>query len=162
MPPSTTIMAPLVQVDSSEARYKARLTISSGRPKRPLGLRARRTALASGLVSSQLVMRGVSIGPGQIAFDRMPCGPNCTANDFVSAITAPLLAVYASCGTEQPTNATNDAMLTIEPPLPDRCINGMPYLQPKATPFTLTASTRSQTASSVSVTEWSACGKIPA
>ena len=38
----------------------------------------------------------------------------------------------------------------------------MPYLQPRNTPFRLTAMTRSNTASSVSTTEPSSSGKIPA
>ena len=47
---------------------------------------------------------------------------------------------------------------------PDPCstIRGMAYLQPRNTPRTLTAMTWSQTATSVSVTEWSASGMIPA
>src|SRR5687768_2107331 len=102
--------------------------MSSGFPKRPLGLRANRMRLASGSVSSHAVISGVSIGPGQIALLRTPRGPNCTASDLVNAITAPLLAVYASCGTEQPSSATNDAMLITDPP-PDFSISGIPYLQ---------------------------------
>jgi len=66
--------------------------------------------------------------PGAIAFARMRLGPNCTARDLVSAITPPLLAVYASCGTVQPTSATNEATLMIQPP-PARMSSGMPCLQ---------------------------------
>src|SRR5215207_7080256 len=127
MPPSALMIAPLVHDDSSEARSSARYTTSSGRPNLPVGLRARRSALASGSVSSQLVSSGVSIGPGQIAFVLTPFGANWTASERVSAITAPLEAVYASWGTLHPTSATNDAILTIEPP-PERSIAGMPYL----------------------------------
>ena len=36
---------------------------------------------------------GVSIGPGEIEFDRTPCGANWTARLFVSARTAPFDAV---------------------------------------------------------------------
>ena len=52
-------------------------------------------------------------------------------------------------------------MLMIDPP-PPSTIAGMAYLQPRKTPRTLTAITLSQVATSVSVTEWSASGMIPA
>src|SRR5262245_19615311 len=104
---------------------------------------------------------GVSTGPGQIAFERTPFGPNWTAKERVSEITAPFDAVYASWGTEQPTSATNEAMLMIEPE-PCSTIRGIACLQPRNTPRTLTAMTLSQVATSVSMTEWSASGMIPA
>src|ERR1700747_298802 len=106
MPPSTTIAEPLVHEASSEARYSAMLTMSSDLPKRPIGMRLKRVPFSAGSLKSHADSSGVSIGPGQIALERTPFGPNCTARDFVSAITAPLDAVYASCGTEQPTSAT--------------------------------------------------------
>ena len=66
--------------------------MSSAWPNRPMGIRCSRTRfLFSSLSRSRI--SGVSIGPGQMAFERMPFGPNCTASDLVSAITAPLLAV---------------------------------------------------------------------
>ena len=52
-------------------------------------------------------------------------------------------------------------MLMIDPP-PCSTIGGIAYLQPRKTPRTLTAMTWSHTATSVSVTEWSASGMIPA
>ena len=104
---------------------------------------------------------GVSIGPGEIEFVRTPCGANWTARLFVRARTAPFDAVYASCGTEQPRSATNDATLMTEPE-PASTIFGIAYLQPRKTPRTLTAMTLSHVATSVSMTEWSAAGMIPA
>jgi hypothetical protein len=91
----------------------------------------------------------------------MPFGPNWTARLRVRLSTAPFDAVYASCGTEQPRSATKLAMLMIEPP-PARSMAGMACLHPRNTPRTFTAMTRSQTSTSVSVTEWSASGMIPA
>ena len=104
---------------------------------------------------------GVSIGPGQIALDRTPCGPNWTASDRVSDRTAPFEAVYASCGTEQPSSATNELMLMTDPD-PCSIMRGIAYLQPRNTPRTLTAMTWSQTSTSVSMTEWSGSGMTPA
>src|SRR3569832_2069761 len=98
MPPSTTMAAPLVHEASSEARYSAMLTMSSDLPKRCIGMRLRRLAFSAGSLKSHAESSGVSIGPGQIAFERMPLGPICTARDFVSAMTAPLDAVYAAGG----------------------------------------------------------------
>src|SRR4051812_3361161 len=104
---------------------------------------------------------GVSIGPGEMALVRTPCGANWTARLRVSARTAPFEAVYASWGTEQPRMATKLATLMIEPD-PCSTIFGMAYLQPRNTPRTFTAMTMSQVATSVSTTEWSAAGMIPA
>ena len=137
------------------------LTISSGLPNRPVGFRANRIRFASSSLTSQSMSSGVSTGPGQIAFVRMPLGPNWTARLLVRLSTAPFDAVYASCGTEQPISATKLAMLMIEPP-PAASIAGMAYLQPRNTPRTLTAMTWSQTSTDVSVTEWSASGITPA
>src|SRR6266566_2418054 len=89
-------------------------TISAGLPKRPVGLRARRMRLASSSLTSQSISRGVSTGPGQIAFERTPFGPNWTARLRVSERMAPLDDVYASCGTEQPRRATKLAMLMLD------------------------------------------------
>src|SRR5204862_8313408 len=89
-------------------------TISSGLPKRPVGFRARRIRFASSSFTSQSISKGVSTGPGQIAFERTPLGPNWTASDRVSDNTAPFDAVYASWGTEQPRIATKLLMLMIE------------------------------------------------
>ena len=69
------------------------LTISSGLPNRPVGLRARRSCLAASSLSSQSINIGVSIGPGQMAFVRIPFGPNWTARLRVRASNAPFDAV---------------------------------------------------------------------
>ena len=66
-------------------------------------------------------------------------------------MTAPLLAVYASCGTVSPSNAETEPMFTTAPP-PARISSGMPCLQTHTIPFRLIAMTRSQIASSVSST----------
>src|SRR5437899_2013794 len=117
-------------------------------------MRLSRSALAAGSESSHSVSIGVSMGPGQMALLRTPLGPNCTASDLVSAITAPFDAVYESCGTEQPTNATNEATLMTEPP-PESIMAGMPYLQHRYMPLRLTLCTWSHASTGVSITEWS-------
>ena len=91
----------------------------------------------------------------------MPLRAYSTAISRVIASTAPFDVVYAVCDVAAPIHATNDATLMIEPP-PVSSIAGMPYLQPNATPFTFTASTRSQIASVVRCTEPSSAGMIPA
>ena len=58
-------------------------------------------------------------------------------------------------------SATKLAMLMTEPE-PCSTIFGIAYLQPRNTPRTLTAMTRSQASTEVSMTEWSASGMIPA
>src|SRR5262245_62849761 len=101
--------------------------MSAGRPNRPIGIRLMRLAFSAGSLRSHSVRSGVSIGPGQIAFARIPLGPNWTASDFVSAMIAPFEAVYASCGTVQPRMATKLAMLITDPP-PPLTISGIAYL----------------------------------
>ena len=91
----------------------------------------------------------------------MPCRAYSTAISRVSASTPPFEAVYALCEVAEPMTATNDAVLMMAPP-PARSSAGTPYLQPRKTPFRFTAITWSKTASSVSTTEPSASGKIPA
>src|SRR5687768_18055795 len=59
-----------------------------------------------------------------------------TASSRVIESTAPLLAVYATCGVAAPSFATNDAVLMIDPP-PARRSAGMPNLQPRNTPRAL-------------------------
>ena len=91
----------------------------------------------------------------------MPCRAYSTAISRVIASTPPLLAVYAICDVAAPITATNDAVLMIEPP-PARSSAGMPYLQPRKTPFRFTAITWSKTSSGVSTGEPSCAGKMPA
>src|SRR4051794_17793981 len=136
-------------------------TISSGLPNRPVGLRASRSCFAASSLRSQSMSSGVSMGPGLMLLDRTPCPANWTASERVRARTAPFDAVEASCGTEHPRIATKLAMLMIDPE-PCSSICGIAYLQPRNTPRTLTAMTRSQVATSVSMTEWSASGITPA
>src|SRR3954447_16801931 len=57
--------------------------------------------------------------------------------------------------------ATNEAVLMTDPPPPSSRW-GMPYLQQKKTDFTFTACTRSHTSTSVSSTEASSGGEMPA
>ena len=84
-----------------------------------------------------------------------------TAISLVIASTAPFEAVYAVCDVAAPIQATKEATLMIEPP-PESIIAGMPYLQPWATPFTLTARVVSQTDSSVAWIEPSSPSITPA
>ena len=77
------------------------------------------------------------------------------------ASTAPFDDVYAVCDVAAPIHATNDATLMMDPP-PVSSIAGIPYLQPNATPFTLTASVVSQIDSSVVSTEPSSGSITPA
>ena len=58
---------------------------------------------------------GVFTGPGQSALTRMPCRANCTPSSRVIASTPPFDAVYEICDVAEPSTATNDAVLMIEP-----------------------------------------------
>ncbi|MNL52165.1 hypothetical protein D3C87_1753150 [compost metagenome] len=112
-----------------------------------MGICTRRRCFFSS-VFKNFMSSSVRSGPGHNAFTRIFSRACMTASSRVSASTAPLLAVYATCGVAAPRIATNDAVLIIEPP-PARCNAGIPYLQPRKTPFALTFIVRSQIASSV-------------
>ena len=91
----------------------------------------------------------------------MPWRAYSTAISRVIANTPPLLAVYATCAVAAPTNATNDATFTIDPP-PDASSAGIPALQPSQTPLRFTSMTRCHVGSGVSSAPPSSAGKMPA
>ena len=67
-PPSTSISAPSIKDDSSEARKVAALASSIGLPIRPSGTNALisccKRLTASGSVEFKFICAGVSVGPG--------------------------------------------------------------------------------------------------
>ena len=72
--------------ESSLARNRAAFAISSGRPRRPIGVFC--TAQSSiGCASFNGAISGVSIHPGQIAFTRTLCGAPSSPNCLVSPST---------------------------------------------------------------------------
>ena len=88
-PPSTTISAPVMKDASSESRNATVLAISSGRPMRFIGTRARMGAVCSGFAST----RGVRMEPGDTALIRIPRVAYSIATERVRPRTACLLAV---------------------------------------------------------------------
>lgn len=91
-------------------------------------------------------------GAGQSALNLNPSLACTIANSLVIANTAPLLAVYASCGVALPTRATTLAVLMMEPRvfLCWRMLR-MACLLPNQTPLTLMLWVRSQIFSGVSM-----------
>ena len=137
-------------------------TISSGLPKRPVGLRARRMRLASSSLTSQSMSSGVSIGPGQMAFVRMPFGANWTARLRVSAQHGALrrrVGILGHGAAEDGDEArdVDDRARARRPSMA-----GIAYLQPRKTPRTLTAMTWSHDVDVGVVDQWSASGMTPA
>ena len=79
IPPSITSSLPTVKVASSEAKKTTARAISAGSPKRPTGTCFRidsLTAASSSFDMPSLLRSGVAMGPGLIAFTRMPRGIN--------------------------------------------------------------------------------------
>src|ERR1700753_4033083 len=70
-PPSTYNTEPVINDASSEARNKAALAISSGKPRRPMGNVLAKASSCSGVMALRNI--GVSVGPGQITLTRTPC-----------------------------------------------------------------------------------------
>ena len=91
---------PVVNADSSEARYTASAAISAVEPTRPIGWRETNQASACAIVwpvdSASAAMRSRSEGdstvPGQIALQRTPRVTKSAAIDLVMPITAALVA----------------------------------------------------------------------
>mmetsp|Transcript_21660 Transcript_21660/g.41347 ORF Transcript_21660/g.41347 Transcript_21660/m.41347 type:complete len:207 (+) Transcript_21660:586-1206(+) len=137
MPPSKSMLAPVMKEESSDARNRAPLAISAAVPNRPMGICTRRRCFFSS-VSRNFMSSSVCRGPGQRLLNRMFSRACTTANSRVSARTAPLLAVYATWGVAAPMCATKDAVFTTDPP-PALRMAGTAYLQPFSTPLTLTA-----------------------
>ena len=78
-----------MNVDSGERRNTHAPAISCGRPRRPNSVRAPTAAFCSGVAAPSAT---VSIGPGETALTRTPCGETSRASDFVIATTPPLAA----------------------------------------------------------------------
>jgi hypothetical protein len=116
---------------------------------------------AAGSLSKRRMRRGVSTGPGQIAFTRTLRRANSTASSRDIDSTAPFEDVYAIWDVAAPSRATNDATwITDPPPRLSRC--GIPCLQQRKTPRVFTWCTRSHVSGSVSRIEASSAGMIPA
>src|SRR5690606_34942791 len=122
-PPSIICAVPVVNADSSLARYTASDATSSARPMRPMGWRA--TNAASTVASAWPLTRacsairwrseGESAVPGQIALQRMPWPTKSAATDLVRPMTAALLVPYTKrLETPFMLDAT-EAMLIMEP-----------------------------------------------
>src|SRR5690349_10603073 len=109
MPPSIRIVAPVVKLDASDARYSAAPTHSSGRPMRPNG------TIAPDFISGvHALVMSVSTGPGRIAFTRT-VGAYASARPTVSALSPALAHAYGSSfvlASSEPTVPT----LMIDPP----------------------------------------------
>src|SRR4051794_22495486 len=161
MPPSTRKVAAGMEEASSLARNVTAAAISSGSAKRPIGTCTRRRAARSGSLANSSLSIGVLTGPGHRALTRMPSLANCTASSRLMASTPPLLAVYEICEVAEPSTATNDAVLMIEPP-PCTRICSMAYLLHRKTEVRLTSCTRRHASSPVVRMESSSGGEIPA
>ena len=92
----------------------------------------------------------VMMRPGTIVLARIPCLPWLVATYIVSAFTPALDTPYA-VRVRSPVNAAPDDMLMIDPPVPPS-ISGMACLQVSIWLVRLTASVRSHTSTSRSVT----------
>src|SRR6266702_3686710 len=92
-PPSTGILAPVIQRALSEAKNATTSATSSGLPIRFRACIPRAASRpASVLVKSA---RSVSLTPGATAFSRIPRGPRMAAQFLTSFSNAPLVEAYA-------------------------------------------------------------------
>ena len=84
--------------------------------------------VGGGIVPKIRSSNGVSTGPGQSAFTRIPWRANWTPSSRDIDSTAPFDAEYEICDVAAPSSATNDATLITEPP-PRSSRYGIPCLQ---------------------------------
>jgi hypothetical protein len=121
---------------------------------------------SAGIISSRTSEEARSTylsGAGQRELNRKASLAWQIANSRVNAMTAPLLAVYASCGVALPTSATTLAVLiTLAVFFPCFLKLKTAYLLPNHTPFTLMACVRSQIFSGVSIASASSACIMPA
>lgn len=90
MPPSTGMIAPVVQL-SSRARRAIQIAASSGVPARRRGrvaVRVSRSSFSCASVMPALRKSDVRMGPGAMALTRMPSGPSSRAQHRVSWASA--------------------------------------------------------------------------
>ncbi len=146
---------------SSLARNATAAASSSGSANRPTGMCTRRRCARSGSFANSSCSSGVFTGPGQSAFTRMPWRANCTPSSRLIASTPPFDAVYEICDVAEPSTATNDAVLMIEPrPCATMCRSAA--REQRYTDFRLTSCTFCHAGSSVVSMESSSGGEMPA
>src|SRR3989441_5757586 len=90
--------------------------------------------------------------PGGMMLQRIRSLANWIASDFVSEMSAPLAAVYASWARVNPASAETEPIRITEPP-PARRSSGIPYFVTQKADLRLMAITRSHHFSSVSSTD---------
>src|SRR5271156_5350834 len=121
-PPSTGILAPVIQRAALDAKKVTTSATSSGLPIRFSACIPRMTSRpASVLVKFDI---SVSIAPGATAFTRMPLGPRIAAQFLTRVSSAPLVEAYARIeGFSKPdlpttVRATAEVMATTLEPSP--------------------------------------------
>jgi hypothetical protein len=115
IPPSATMSAPVMYELSLDAKNRATLAISSGRPSRPSSVFPSIALAQSGSLSCSTVWL-VSMRPGEIELARMPCVRPSMASCLVMAMIPALEVVWASEPRFLKLNeALSDAMFTITP-----------------------------------------------
>src|SRR6185437_56549 len=123
--------------------------MSAGREKRPMGAVLRNFARFSGVSSRMKVLRsGVSPATGLMALTRMPSGASSTAIDLVAVTIQPLDALY-QLSRGRGLTAAVEAMVRMTPDLA-ALKRGTTWRAVRYTDLTLTASTRSKSASEIS------------
>src|SRR5215467_8053193 len=90
LPISTLKLSPCTKLAASESRNRTAFAISSGLPKRPMGMRPA-MARCSGVSGACI---GVSEGPGLTQLTRIAVPATARAKPFVMVTTAPLLEAY--------------------------------------------------------------------
>jgi len=95
-PPSTTRACPVTKLDASDARKSSAPTSSLGAPirRRHVRSRSRSRKGSSRPTAFSLSPSVFENGPGTIAFDRTPCGPQNDATYRVKANNAAFPAEY--------------------------------------------------------------------
>src|SRR5947209_4111445 len=130
-PPSTTNSAPVQYELSSEARNRAMLASSSGRPTRPSAMLWNHVSTTSTDSSVGLVMK-VLTPPGWSEFTRMPWTPSSSAAVFVMPQIANFDAEYAIRLFLEPSPSIDDTLM-IEPP-PASVMGAIAALMPRNVP----------------------------
>ena len=152
MPPSTTMLVPLMYAASSDRRNRTTDAMSSGWARRPQRACARSGAPAPRAAASRGASRGVSTAPGQTELTRMPSGPSRRAGGPGQARAARPWRRSRPAGTDCPPSPRSTRCTRWPSRDWPRAATACSSLVTVAAARRLTSSTSSQVSSSMRVT----------
>ena len=114
-PPSNGIIAPVIQLEESEARSTARPIISLGWPSRWAGIPCKNLSSKVGSSLMRAVRPGLTIWAGVTQFTRTPRWLHSVLSSLVICTTAPIAILYAICPRPSAVELASEPIFIMEP-----------------------------------------------